>query len=139
MGLLINSWALVSLLVVLSGCTEIHQMSGSIIKHHHDEVAFSQTPCPMAKDQLEQARLSSRAEYVAEAAVAAPGTLVCRKIPVGSVVIDWLQGEVLTEHEGQVSVKIINPGQFTHVIHGQGIVQGSVVQDAVMDWTPCIK
>jgi hypothetical protein len=139
MGLLINPWVLVSLLVVLSGCTEIHQMSGGIIKQYHDEVASSQSPCPMTKDPLEQARLRSRAEYVAAAAVAAPGTLVCRKLPVGSVVIDWLRGGVLTEHEGQVSVKIINPGQFSHVIHGQTIVQGSVVQETVMDWTPCVE
>ncbi|MHB1677561.1 MAG: hypothetical protein ACYCSS_08525 [Sulfuriferula sp.] len=137
MGFLIQVVILASLLVFMDGCAENNQGVNKYIKPHYD--AASHSPCHGPLVQLEQERLQSRAQYVAAAAVSAPGTEVCRKIPVGLAESDYSRGIVLREQGGQVSVKIINPGQFKQGLNGEPIVQGMIVHDAVTDWVPCTE
>lgn len=139
MGLLTRLWGLACVLALLGGCMEINQIVSGIIKPQHNAAPQTRPPGQMTQDQLEQERLRSRSEYVDAAAVAAPGTVVCRKLPVGLAEIDWLRGVVLGERSGQVSVKIVDPGKFLQVLNGETIVQGAVVHGPVTDWTPCIK
>lgn len=134
MGLLIKVVILASVLVLMDGCAENNQGDKECIKQHYDAAS-----CQGVFVQLEQKRLQSRAQYVAAAAVSAPGTEVCRKIPVGLAESDYLRGIVLGEHGGQVSVKIVNPGQFKQGFNGEPIVQGMIVHDSVTDWVPCTE
>jgi hypothetical protein len=77
-------------------------------------------------------------EQEALAAVAKVGQKLCRRMPVGIANHEWIDGVVAAVNQGQVGVRIENPGSYGHVIRGVEIRRGDVIWDAPTEWTPCL-
>lgn len=92
-----------------------------------------------AVEGIPTARMLARAQdqRVRLAAVGKPGLMVCRRIPVGSVVQDWVRGTVQTVDREEIEVRIVDPGQFEHRIQGVTASQGVALRDWALMWTPC--
>jgi hypothetical protein len=82
------------------------------------------------------ARARSKTETLI--AVAKPGVKVCRTLPVGIAVRDWIRGEVTAVEAERIEVRIADPGQQPHVIDGRPLVKGMRVWSAAEQWTPCL-
>jgi hypothetical protein len=87
-------------------------------------------PTPMM-----QAR--AKFEQEARAAVAKEGQKVCREMPVGIALRDWVRGVVVAVAPDKVAVRIDDPGKHAHVLANVETRQGDVVWDAPQAWTPC--
>ena len=93
-------------------------------------------PAPAARDDAQFAR--SVAETATVAAVARPGARVCREMQVGIAERDWVRGVVVDANGSRVTVRIDDPGRFTHQIGGSAVAQGATVKDDAIAWTPCL-
>ena len=93
-----------------------------------DRVAGTPTPRMLARQHDERVRL---------AAVSKVGATVCRKIPVGSVVQDWVWGRVASVNGEELRVRIVDPGQFEHRVQGVVVEKGVTVSDWALMWVPC--
>ncbi len=76
-------------------------------------------------------------EEEARAAVAKEGQKVCREMPVGIALRDWLRGSVVGLTPDRVAVRIDDPGLYPHVLAGVEARKGEVLWDAAHGWTPC--
>lgn len=76
-------------------------------------------------------------ETAATAALARPGTRVCREMSVGIAERDWLRGVVEKVEERRIVVKITNAGRYKHFLNGAPIAIGDSVLDPGSLWTPC--
>lgn len=90
-----------------------------------------------AKRGEDQNFARSLAESAAWAAVAKPGTGVCRLMRVGIAEHDWIRGVVVEVHKPTVSVRITDPGRFTHELDGIMLPAGAIVRVAPAGWTLC--
>lgn len=72
------------------------------------------------------------------AALAKPGTRVCRLMHVGIAERDWISGVVVELGNAEVVIRIENAGRLLHTIDGSSIVRGVLVRDAPSRWTPCV-
>ena len=79
----------------------------------------------------------SRQEVEAEVAMR-PGTKVCRQMTVGIAERDLIQGVVVESKQGQLRVRIEQPGHFEQVLSGVKLTPGAVVTDAAGAWVPCL-
>lgn len=70
-------------------------------------------------------------------AVATPGTRVCRALPVGIGLQDWVRGTTIGIEGDTLRVRIDEPGQFGQLIGSVALVKGAEVRDAVRNWQPC--
>lgn len=95
----------------------------------NDLVVGPATPMMIARSKFEQE---------ARAAVAKLGQKLCRRMPVGIANHEWIDGVVAAVNEGQVAVRIENPGTYGHVIAGVEIRRGEVIWDTPTSWTPCL-
>ncbi len=82
------------------------------------------------------ARLQEERERFA--AVSKPGLSVCRQMRVGSVVLDWVRGTVLSVEGLKAKVRIDDPGQFEHRIQGVAVKKSVQLEDWALMWTPCL-
>ena len=73
-----------------------------------------------------------------EAAVAKPGTKVCRWIPLGIAERDLIRGVVQQAEGANVRVRIDDPGRFPKSLNGHTVGRGEVISDAATAWTPCV-
>jgi hypothetical protein len=73
-----------------------------------------------------------------EAAVAKPGTKVCRWVPLGIAERDLIRGVVQQAEGADVRVRIDDPGRFPSSLNGYRIRKGEVISDAATAWTPCV-
>ena len=80
----------------------------------------------------------ARAKMEALVAVGKPGVKVCRAIPVGIAVREWIRGVVMAVDGDRVSVRIDDPGQQPLAIDNQQLVKGLIIWSAAPDWTPCL-
>lgn len=77
-------------------------------------------------------------ERVRVAAVARAGQGVCRRMPVGSVVHDWIRGVVTVVDGENISVRIEDAGQYEHRVGGVVVAKGVVLRDEAVMWTACL-
>jgi len=73
----------------------------------------------------------------ARAAVAKEGQKVCRQMPIGIALHDWVRGTVVATSEDKVGVRIDDPGRHPHVIASVEARKGDVLWDLPTEWTPC--
>ena len=73
-----------------------------------------------------------------EAAVAKPGTKVCRWVQLGIAERDLVRGIVQHAEGANVRVRIDDPGRFPKSLNGHRIGKGEVISDAATAWTPCV-
>ena len=76
-------------------------------------------------------------EEEAREAVAREGQKVCREVPVGIALRDWVRGVVVAVAPDKVAVRIDDPGQVPHVLADAEARPGDVVWDSPQAWTPC--
>jgi hypothetical protein len=94
-----------------------------------DAVAGTPTPMMIAR---------ARAKTETLAAVGKPGTKVCRALPVGIAVRDWVRGDVTAVDAERIAVRITDPGRQPHVIDGQPLAKGATLWSAAEQWLPCL-
>jgi len=87
-------------------------------------------PTPMM-----EARIKFEAQ--ARAAVAREGQKVCREMPVGIALADWVRGTVVAVSAERVGVRIDDAGRYPHRITGVEARTGDVLWDLPQGWTPC--
>lgn len=80
----------------------------------------------------------ARAKTETLAAVAKPGVRVCRALPVGIAVHDWIRGEVTAVDGERIDVRIDDPGRQPHAIDGRPLAKGMTIRSAAAEWTPCL-
>lgn len=81
------------------------------------------------------ARARAQAETVA--ALGKSGAKVCRALPVGIAMRDWIRGEVTAVSAERVAVRVDDPGRQPHVIDQRPLVTGMTFWSEAADWTPC--
>lgn len=94
----------------------------------HDAITGMPTPMMIAR---------ARAKTETLAAVARPGVRVCRALPVGIAVHDWIRGEVTAVDAERIAVRIDDPGRQPHAIDGRPLAKGMTLWSAAVAWTPC--
>jgi hypothetical protein len=72
-----------------------------------------------------------------QAAVAKPGTKVCRWVQVGIAERDLISGVVQQAQGNQLQVRIDDPGRFPKSVNGHQVAKGELLSDAATAWTPC--
>ena len=80
----------------------------------------------------------ARAKAEKLAATAKLGAKVCRALPVGIAVHDWIRGVVIAVDAERIEVRVDDPGQQPHVIAGRPLVKGTRFWSAATDWMPCV-
>jgi hypothetical protein len=80
----------------------------------------------------------ARAKTETLAAVAKPGVQVCRALPVGIAVRDWIRGEVTSVDGERIEVRIDDAGRQPHAIDGRPLAKGMHIRSAAAEWTPCL-
>jgi hypothetical protein len=95
----------------------------------NDAIAGMPTPMMIAR---------ARAKTETLAAVARPGVRVCRALPVGIAVRDWIRGEVTAVDGERIAVRVDDPGRQPHAIDGRPLAKGMHIRSAAAEWTPCL-
>ncbi len=95
----------------------------------NDAITGAPTPMMIAR---------ARAKTEALIAVGRPGVKVCRALPVGIAVREWIRGVVTAVDADRISVRIDDPGQQPLAIGNQTLVKGLIIRSAATDWTPCL-
>ena len=81
------------------------------------------------------ARARRHAEVTA--AVRKTGSKICRQMTVGIATLDWISGTVLLVEADTIVLRIIDAGQYGHVIGNRPVNKGEVLRDEPALWTPC--
>lgn len=92
---------------------------------------------PVCAQETDQEVARAVAEKAHRAAVAKPGTRVCRLLALGISERDWIRGTVVEAGPRDIGIRIDDPGRFSHQLNGAAVVRGAVVRDAPLGWTPC--
>ena len=93
-----------------------------------DAIAGMPTPMMIAQ---------ARAMTETIVAVAKPGVRVCRALPVGIAVRDWIRGKVTAVDGERIEVRIDDPGTQPHAINGRPLIAGTSFWSAAEKWKPC--
>jgi hypothetical protein len=80
----------------------------------------------------------ARAKTETLAAVAKLGAKVCRTLPVGIAVRDWIRGEVTAVDSDRIEVRVDDAGQQPHTIDGRPLTHGIRLWSAAEEWKLCI-
>ena len=81
------------------------------------------------------ARARRHAEVAA--AVRKTGIRICRQMTVGIATREWISGTVLLVEADTIVLRIIDAGQYGHVIGSRPVNIGEVLRDEPEFWTPC--
>jgi MORN repeat len=82
--------------------------------------------------------MQARTRFEEEARTAMrEGQKVCREVPVGIALREWLRGTVVAASPGSVGVRIDDAGSYLHRVAGVEVKAGEVLWDAPQAWTPC--
>ena len=83
-------------------------------------------------------KLAEKVDIAAsQAAVAKPGTKVCRWVQLGIAERDLISGVVQNAEGNNLRVRIEDPGRFPKSLNGQPVGKGELLTDAANAWTPC--
>lgn len=94
-----------------------------------DKIAGYATPMMLARHKFEEE---------AKRAVAVEGRKVCREMPVGIAIGEWIRGTVVGISGEQVGVRVDDPGTRRHMIGSVELQKNDVVWDAPTEWVPCL-
>jgi hypothetical protein len=94
-----------------------------------DKIAGYATPMMLARRKFEEE---------AKKAVAVEGRKVCREMPVGIALGEWIRGTVVGVSADQVGVRVDDPGTYRHMVAGVELQKDDVVWDAPTEWIPCL-
>jgi hypothetical protein len=94
-----------------------------------DRIAGYATPMMLARRKFEEE---------AKKAVAVEGRKVCREMPVGIALSQWIRGTVVGVSGDQVGVRVDDPGTYRHMVAGVELQKDDVVWDAPTEWIPCL-
>jgi hypothetical protein len=94
-----------------------------------DRITGHATPMMLARHKFEEE---------AKQAVAVEGQKVCREMPVGNALGEWIRGTVVGVSGDQVGVRVDEPGTHRHLIAGVELQEGDVVWDTPTAWIPCL-
>lgn len=83
-------------------------------------------------------RARSNAYVAAVAAASRVGIRICQERLVGIGVRESIKGTVTIADGDAITVRIEDPGQMGHVMQGQNLLRGSVVQSRAHQWKPCL-
>ena len=72
-----------------------------------------------------------------EAAVAKPGTKICRWVQLGIAERDLIRGTVQQSQGSNIRVRIEDAGRFPNSLNGHRVGRGETIGDAAVAWTPC--
>lgn len=72
------------------------------------------------------------------AAVAQPGTRVCRRLDAGITESDLVRGVVLQAKGEEVAIRVEVAGRHAPVLGGTLLTRGTVIWDTAKLWTPCL-
>jgi hypothetical protein len=92
-----------------------------------DQIAGFATPMMLAQRKHAEEALK---------AVGQAGQAVCREMPIGIALSEWIRGVVVGVEGDQVGVRIAQPGT-RHVVAGVELQAGDIVWDKPTAWTPC--
>ena len=92
-----------------------------------DRIAGFATPMMLAQRTFAEESLK---------AVGHVGQKVCREMPVGIALSEWIRGEVAGVAGDRVGVKITEPGD-RRIIAGVELRAGDIMWDRPTAWTPC--
>ena len=92
-----------------------------------DQIAGYATPMMLAQRKHAEEAMK---------AVGRQGQAVCREMPVGIALSEWIRGEVVGVSGGEVGVRIDQPGN-RQVVAGVELRAGDIVWDKPAAWTPC--
>jgi len=87
-------------------------------------------PTPMMQRQ-------AQFQKEARAALAAEGQKVCRSMPVGIALQEWIRGTVVGVTPEKVAIRMDEIGTHRHVVANVEIRKGDIVWDSPEAWTPC--
>ena len=94
-----------------------------------DRIAGMPTPAMIAR---------ARARTETLVAVAKLGLKVCRALPVGIAVRDWIRGVVVAAEADRIEVRIDDPGQQPHEVGGRPLAKGVSFWSDAAKWMPCV-
>jgi hypothetical protein len=92
-----------------------------------DRIAGYATPMMLAQRKFEEESMK---------AVGRQGQKVCREMPIGIALSEWIQGVVVGISGDQVGVRVDHPGN-RQVVAGVELRVGDIVWDKPTAWTPC--
>jgi hypothetical protein len=92
-----------------------------------DRIAGYATPMMLAQRKFAEEAMQ---------AVGREGQAVCREMPIGIALSEWVRGVVMGVSGDQVGVRIDAPGE-RHVIAGVELRAGDIVWDKPTAWIPC--
>lgn len=92
-----------------------------------DRIAGYATPMMLAQRKFSQESMQ---------AVGQEGRKVCREMPIGIALSEWIHGVVVGISGEQVGVRVDQPGD-RQVIAGVELRPGDIVWDKPTAWTPC--
>jgi len=92
-----------------------------------DQIAGYATPMMLAQRKHAEEAMK---------ALGKEGQAVCREMPVGIALSEWIRGVVVGISGDQVGVRIEQPGD-RHVVAGVELQAGDIVWDKPTQWTPC--
>ena len=82
------------------------------------------------------ARGRAYAEHAA--AVARVGAKVCRELEIGVATRDAVRGTVTAVDGERITVRIDDPGKMEHTIGDRILTKGTLLNDGVKAWIPCV-
>jgi hypothetical protein len=94
---------------------------------NEDQIAGYATPMMLAQRKYAEEAMK---------AVGEEGQPVCREMPVGIALSEWIRGVVVGVSGEQVGVRVDQPGN-RHVVAGVELRAGDIVWDKPTAWTPC--
>ena len=93
-----------------------------------DAIAGYATPMMLAqRKHAEEAKL----------AVAREGVKVCREMPLGIALAEWIRGTVVGVKGDEVGVRLDDAGRSRHLLAGVELRAGDIVWDSPKAWIPC--
>jgi hypothetical protein len=92
-----------------------------------DRIAGYATPMMLAQRKFAEEAMK---------AVGREGRRVCREMPVGIALSEWIRGVVVGVSGDQVGVRVDQPGQ-RQVVAGVELQAGDIVWDKPTTWVPC--
>jgi hypothetical protein len=104
--------------------------TGDVYKGPWVEDAIAGYATPMMLAQRKHAEEAKRA-------VAQEGLKVCREMPIGIALGEWIRGTVVGLKGEEVGVRLEDAGSSRHVLAGVELQAGDIVWDTPKAWIPC--
>ena len=105
--------------------------TGDVYRGPWVEDAIAGYATPMMLAQRKHAEEAKRA-------LEEKGTKVCREMPIGIALGEWIRGTVVGMKGEEVGVRLDDAGRSRHVLAGVELQPGDIVWDTPKAWIPCL-